>query len=109
MRQETIELRHDRRGYMSIRVLECLNGKPLDEYAMALIHALRPSSVRVSHGGWTNSDARTWRVTVYQRDGLIDGIEQEVEVGLPDGCPHGSALDAALRARGIEAQMGRLE
>jgi hypothetical protein len=87
----------DRRGYTVIEVLPKLKGKPWDEVALGYVHALRPSQLRVVQDG-IQLDAETWRVTVWlKKDGLtISRIEQEVEVGLPDKCPHGAGLDAAL-------------
>ncbi len=38
------------RGYTSIGVLPELNGRPWDEIALGLVHALRPSSIRVTTG-----------------------------------------------------------
>lgn len=72
----------DRRGFMTIEVLPQLTGRMWDEDALNLVHALRPSSIRVSTGE-IKCDSRTWRVTVYVDDyDVIMSIEQEVEVGL---------------------------
>lgn len=88
----------DRRGYTVIEVLPILKGKPWDEVALGYVHALRPGQLRVVQDG-IQLDARTWRVTVYLKkdERTISRIEQEVEVGLPEECPHGAGLDAALR------------
>ena len=88
----------NRRGYTSIEVLPKLKGKPWDEVALGYVHALRPSQLRVVQDG-IQLDAQTWRVTVWlKKDNVtIDHIEQEVEVGLPEECPHGAGLDTALR------------
>lgn len=87
-----------RTSALSIEVLSFLNGRPWDWVALAYVHALRPSSIRVTEGGVT-CDSRRWRVTVYLKEGtrLINRITQEVEVGLPEGVAHGSALNAALK------------
>jgi hypothetical protein len=87
----------DSRGYTVIEVLPKLKGKPWDEVALGYVHALRPSQLRVVQDG-IQLDAQTWRVTVWlNKDGLtISRIEQEVEVGLPEGIDHGHALDCAL-------------
>lgn len=85
----------DRRGYTSIPVLPQLWGEPWNEIALAYVHALRPSLVRVVHAEET-TDAVCWRVTVYLKGERIESIEQEVEVGLPEDCQHGSALEIAL-------------
>lgn len=80
-------------GFTSIRVLEFLHGKLWDDIALGYVHALRPSTVRISHGA-IKCDARTWRVTVYIDDNdRIEYIEQEVEVGLPHGIDDGYDLD----------------
>ena len=85
------------RGWTCIEVLEFLKGKPYDAVALAYIHSLRPSYIRVTKG-MTTLDARTWRVTVYiNEDNTIRSIKQEVEVALPDGVAHGQALGVALK------------
>ena len=74
-------------GYIVVAVLPYLTGRPLDEIANAFISTLRPSTVRViKHNGAQKCDANTHRVTVYLDErGLIDKIEQECDVELPDG------------------------
>lgn len=70
------------RGYTLIDVLPFLWGKKLDETTLNFIHALRPSSLRITRGEVT-CDAMTWRVTVIvDEDDIVEKIEQEVEVGL---------------------------
>jgi len=84
------------RGWKSIKVLDFLNGKQWDDIALGYVHALRPSSIRVTKGT-IKLDARVWRVTVYiNEDNVINYISQEVVVGLPDGVAHGDALNDAL-------------
>lgn len=84
-------------GFTCIEVLEFLKGKPYDVVALAYIHSLRPTYIRVTKG-WTTLDARTWRVTVYiNEDNTIRSIKQEVQVALPDGVEHGEALGVALK------------
>src|SRR6266481_1737914 len=79
-------------GYNSIKVLPELYGKPWDDYALGLLHALRPSCIRVTFDMVT-CDSITWRVTVsINEDNLIREIKQEVLVGLPKGVEHGHAL-----------------
>lgn len=93
-----------RTGYTSIQILSFLNGKPWDELALAYIHAVRPSSIRVTKGGIT-LDSRTWRVTVIvDEENIIKEITQEVEVGLPEKVVHGQALDHALTYGGINSE-----
>lgn len=86
------------RGYMAINVLPDLWGRPWDDVALGYVHALRPSQLRVVRGG-TQADAWTWRVTVWLEDDdkTVKRIQQEVEVGLPDGVCHGECLEAALK------------
>ena len=91
------------RSSMTIEVLELLRGKPWDDLALALVHGLRPSAIRVSKGA-TTLDSWTWRVTVIvDKDNIIESISQEVEVGLPEGVAHGQALRHALKYGGIDS------
>lgn len=84
-------------GWASIKVLNFLVGRPWDAVALAFVHALRPSYVRVIECAET-LDSMTWRVTVRLNENkTIREIEQEVEVWLPDGVVHGHALEHALR------------
>lgn len=85
------------RGFTSIKVLPFLNGKKWDETALAYVHSLRPSGVRVTTGICT-LDSRIWRVTVILQDDniTIKEISQEVEVGLPEGIKHAHHLQTAL-------------
>ncbi len=89
-----------RAGWKSIPVLEFLKGRRLDEVVMGYVHALRPSSVRITEGLMT-CDASVWRVTVFvkkiKHTFFVDSISQEVEVLLPEGVAHGDALNLALR------------
>lgn len=87
----------DRIGRTQIAPLEFLHGRPWDDVALAYVHALRPSHIRVI-GEWTQADAEAWRVTVTIADdgSTIRDIIQEVDVGLPDKAAHGEALDDAL-------------
>jgi hypothetical protein len=94
-------------GYNCIDVLPFLTGKQFDDVALAYIHSLRPTSIRVSIGSMC-LDARTWRVTVHlDKDTmLILKIEQEIEVGLPDWCKCGSHLNSALNyGKGSDAEL----
>jgi len=90
-------------GWNCIEVLEFLKGKPYDKVALAFIHALRPSCIRVTTGT-IKLNAHTWRVTVYIDDNnIIKEIEQEVEVALPDHVDSGEALAVALKY-GIDSE-----
>jgi len=90
----------DARGYTVIECLQCLKGKPWNDYALGLVHGLRPSTLRVIQDSIQLS-AIDWRVTVWLKpDGkTIKRIEQEVEVGLPDGCHHGHHLGELIGLR----------
>jgi hypothetical protein len=69
-------------GWMSLRVLPELTGRPWNNAAANFLVCLRPSAVRVTYGSVT-LDSMSWRVTVHlNQNGTIRRIEQEVEVGL---------------------------
>lgn len=88
----------NRRGFTSIEVLQFLYGKPWDDTALGFAHATRPSIIRVVDDGCVQCDARTWRLTVFlDKNKLIERISQEVQVGLPDDCEHGAALNRRLK------------
>lgn len=91
-----------RLGRTSIEVLPLLKGRPWDAVALAYVHALRPSYIRVVCGEET-CDGICWRVSVYVDDGVITKITQEVEVALPEGVKHGHALAHALQY-GLESE-----
>jgi len=88
----------NRRGFLCLPVLPFLIGKRWDEVTLGYVQSLRPTHLRVVTDGIIQLDSQTWRVTVYLNgeDGLITGIEQEVEIGLPDGVSCGSSMEAAL-------------
>lgn len=84
-------------GWTCVRVLPDLEGEPWSPITAAFLRSLRPSSVRVIRDGFVTSDARCWRVTVYLTPAdVIERIEQEVEVDLPDGVAHGYDLRCRL-------------
>lgn len=86
--------RPQRYSWISIPVLPFLIGRPWDEHALAFVHALRPSYIRVTTGEET-CDVRVWRVTITVDDSeIIQKIEQEVEVGLPVDWENGSDASA---------------
>ena len=87
------------RGFLSVKVLPFLNGRPWDDIALGYVHSLRPSMIRVIRDEET-MDAQTWRVSVYVYDGnIIESIRQEVEVWLPDGIGCGADLRQALELK----------
>jgi hypothetical protein len=69
-------------AWTSIEVLPSLVGHQWDEIALAYVHALRPSIIRVIRDGeGEHCDSRTWRVTVYvDANNTITEIRQEVEL-----------------------------
>ena len=83
----------DIRSYTSLTVLPQLNGRPWDQFALNMIHSLRPSSIRVNIGGGGIANASRWRVTVAleEDDRTIREITQEVEVACV-GAKHGHGL-----------------
>lgn len=91
----------DAEGYTVIDVLQFLNGRPWDEIALAYVHALRPSKIRVNNLDCWKLDATNWRVSVLLEpdDRTIKRITQEVAVGLPEGIDHGHALECAMNER----------
>lgn len=91
--------RPTRFGFTDIDVLPFLVGRPWDVHALAFVHALRPSYIRVTTGEET-CDSRTWRVTVtVDENDIIQKIRQEVEVGLPDDWRYGADADVWARNR----------
>lgn len=71
------------RCWASVEVLPLLKGRPWNNLALAAVHALRPSYVRVrGPNEGATCDCITWRVTVLleQDDRTIRKITQEVEV-----------------------------
>ena len=77
------------RSYCSIDVLPFLIGRKWDGRALAFVHCLRPSYIRVTSGEET-SDAKCWRVTVHvDANDIIRSIDQEVQVGLAHDWQHG--------------------
>jgi hypothetical protein len=88
----------DRLGGTVIPVLEFLNGRPWNNAALNVVHALRPSSIRVTTGSMT-ADSSNWRVTVHiDPTGIIRKIDQEVDVGLI-GCRYGADVSAYINGR----------
>lgn len=89
---------YTRHGYQSVEQLPSLKGMLWDAVALGYIHGLRPSYIRVVPNDCAETtDSRLWRVTVYlNEDHTIKSIQQEIEVGLPEGVVHGKALEDAL-------------
>lgn len=97
-----------RRGFQDIQHLRFLTGRPWDDVALAWVHSLRPSRIRVLR--WEDGqqlDSVGWRVTVtLDEHDRIMGISQEAEVGLFEGCAHGRALQVAT-AHGVDSELFR--
>jgi hypothetical protein len=80
-------------GWTTMPVLEFLKGMPLNNLALAYMHALRPSKIRVSTGCVT-CDATQDRITVIVDDNdIIQSIDMSVSVLY--SC--GAEIDAARR------------
>lgn len=96
----------ERLGWTVLEVLRELWGRPWDQYALNLVHSLRPTGIRVTNSGMT-LDAQTWRVTVYleEDDRTIAKIDQEVEVGCL-GAKHGHGLGKYSRGESPKPAMG---
>lgn len=99
MLEKDIYVKPTANSWSVIPVLQFLWGQPLDELTKAYLPALRPSIVRVSESGWINADAITWRVTIFTCGGIIQKIEQEVEVESTNKYPCGHDLAMAMEAR----------
>jgi hypothetical protein len=89
-------------GYCGLPVLPFLIHHKWDEMALAFVHSLRPSCIRVTNGE-EKTDAVLWRVTVHV-DYLdsITSITQECEVGLDPNFEHGFDLRCKAIKRGME-------
>ena len=89
---------YDRMGYLVLDVLPILIGKKWNDYALGIVHAARPTSIRVATiSESVVCDYRPWRITVHINDeDIITSVKQECEVGLPDGVEHGSRLRESL-------------
>lgn len=88
----------DRTGSLVLEVLPFLIGQKWDGFALGYVHSLRPSRVRVIWPGEMKAgNAVPWRVTVYvDGSNLVRGVEQECEVGLPEGVKNGYELDQQM-------------
>lgn len=94
-------------GWMSIPVLEFLNGRPWNNAALNLVRALRPSCVRVTTGE-TTTDGCSWRVTITvdpKDKRTIKKVEQEVEVGIV-GCRFGADVADYIEGRTPPSKVG---
>jgi len=84
-------------GHCSIEPLPFLHGRKWDDTALAFVHGVRPSHLRVVCGS-AQCDAQPWRVTVWLEDDgeTIFKISQEISVGLPEGIRSGHELRCSL-------------
>jgi hypothetical protein len=84
-----------RLGYTSVEVLPHLKGHLWDHFALAYVHAARPSKIRVvAEGTLMTADSWHWRVTVHvDKTNRITKVEQEVAVGLPVNIDNGFHLN----------------
>lgn len=89
---------YDCTGFLVLDVLPILIGKKWNDYALGIIHAARPSAIRVA----TTSESVVcdyvgWRITVHiNNEDIILSVKQECEVGLPEGVTNGSHLRESL-------------
>jgi hypothetical protein len=92
-----------RQSTLVVEVLAQVRGEPWNDLTRALVSALRPSQVEViEHNAAETTNAMPWRVRVYLRENkMIDRVQQECLVELPDGCNNGYDLAQLLRAAGL--------
>jgi hypothetical protein len=89
----------NRTGFLVMEPLGVLVGRPWDGVAMGMLQSLRPSRVEIVKAGQgTKLDTCLWRVRVYLEEDnqTIERIEQEVQVGLPEGIENGHDLKELL-------------
>jgi hypothetical protein len=86
-------------AFTEIPVLTFLVGRQWNEDALNVVHALRPSWLRVVPPGMpTTDDGKPWRVTVHLDEaGNIASIDQEVTVGAV-GRQNGSDVSAYIES-----------
>ena len=65
-----------------------------------LVETLQPSCIRITHGEQT-CDAVCWRVTIFEKDGKVQKIEQEAEVGLRDCDGPSPEIEKWLQEQGV--------
>lgn len=81
-RQGKAYTKPSRISFRTINVLPEFIGKAWDKTSLSYVHGLRPSYIRVVSGEETTDSIR-WRVTVgVDENGIITGIDQEVEIAL---------------------------
>jgi len=93
------ETPHCPTSFATCEVLPLLKGRPWDNYALAWVHGLRPSRIRVIDGA-EHCDAWLWRVTVYidPETRLITEITQEIEIACLGDIENGH--DLCLKTQG---------
>jgi hypothetical protein len=91
-----------RYSFLDLPVLPFLWGRKWDKFALAFLHAVRPSAIRViPYGGCEKTDGWSWRVTVHlNEDGTVKDITQECEVSCEGGFEHGWDLACKFKADG---------
>jgi len=88
-------------------VLSHLVGLPLNDLIFAWLPAVKPNIVRISYGEVT-TDARPGRVTIYiDKNKIITGIEQEVNVALSSGYNIDTVTREARKEAGLVAPADR--
>ena len=87
---------YDAVSYIVVDVLPFLRKRPWDELALAFVSCLEPTMIRVTTGT-IKLDARSGRVTVYvDEKNIIQKIERECTVWLPEGVEHGYHLEQLI-------------
>ena len=88
-------------GGVTMPVLPMLIGLPWNGLALNMVHALRPSCIRVIEPmNMVTTDYVRWRVTVWLEADrrTIEAVDQAVVVGLR-GCHHGADVRNKLRGQ----------
>lgn len=79
------------------------SNKPCCCSILVALDGLRPSLLRVIYiNDCMTCDACPRRVTIFLENGLVKEIEQEVEVGLPDGIENAYELGIEKRKQQIK-------
>lgn len=83
-------------GFTVFPLLECYWGRKFDAAVYYALSAFNPTAIRVIRNMMT-ADAYSGRVTVQvDKNNIIERIEQEVRVILPEGIQHGHAMQIVL-------------
>ena len=84
-------------GYMSLPLLESYWGKKWTCAMYYVLSAFNPTAIRITKDGIVTADGSPGRITVKIDDhDTVQYITQEVNVRLPKGIAHGSAMQTVL-------------